>query len=149
MLTRAFLRKGPSRPGAAAVEMALVMPIFVSVVLGIIEFGRAMMVAQIVTNSTREGARMAIVDGSTNAAVVTRVQSFVSDSAGCKSSDVSVTISITAAAGNTNPGNQLSAAHSQDLVTVTATVPFSKVSYLTGKFLQNKSLNGKTSMWHE
>ena len=38
--------------GAAAVEMALVMPIFVSVVMGIIEFGRGMMVGQIVTNAT-------------------------------------------------------------------------------------------------
>jgi len=44
------------RRGAAAVEMALVLPIFFTVVLGIIEFGRAMMVSQLMATSAREGA---------------------------------------------------------------------------------------------
>ena len=39
------------RKGAAAVEFALVMPLFFMLILGIIEFGRAIMVEQIITNA--------------------------------------------------------------------------------------------------
>ena len=45
------------RRGAAVVEMALVLPIFFMVVLGIIEFGRAFMIGQLVTNAAREAVR--------------------------------------------------------------------------------------------
>jgi Flp pilus assembly protein TadG len=36
------------------VEMALVLPIFFTVLLGIVEFGRAMMIGQLITNSARD-----------------------------------------------------------------------------------------------
>jgi Flp pilus assembly protein TadG len=45
------------------VEMALVLPVFMMVLLGIVEFGRAMMVSQLLANASREGARLAIVEG--------------------------------------------------------------------------------------
>ena len=53
------------RPGAAAVEFALVAPLLVMLVLGMIEFGRMMMVEQILTNAAREGARKAVLPGVT------------------------------------------------------------------------------------
>ncbi|HUG68005.1 MAG TPA: TadE family protein [Pirellulaceae bacterium] len=43
--------------GAAAVEFAAVAPIFVLLLFGMLEFGRMVMVQQILTNATREGAR--------------------------------------------------------------------------------------------
>lgn len=70
------------RRGTALVEMALVLPIFIAVTLGIVEFGRAMMVGQLITNAAREGARLGIIDGSTNAEVVTSVQQFLQQAAG-------------------------------------------------------------------
>ncbi|MCA9071736.1 MAG: pilus assembly protein, partial [Planctomycetaceae bacterium] len=70
-----------SREGTALVEMALVLPIFVAVTLGIVEFGRAMMVGQLVTNAAREGARLGIIDGSTNAEVRTSIEQFLQQSA--------------------------------------------------------------------
>src|SRR5947209_283568 len=53
------------RWGAAAVEFAIVAPLLVSLVLGLIEFGRVLMVEQILTNAAREGCRTAVLDGST------------------------------------------------------------------------------------
>ena len=47
--------------GVAAVEMALVLPILVVLVLGIIEFGILMFSQQVITNASREGARQGIV----------------------------------------------------------------------------------------
>ena len=46
-----LIRKSDRR-GAAVVEMAMVLPIFMMVVFGIVEFGRAMMVGQMVTRAS-------------------------------------------------------------------------------------------------
>jgi Flp pilus assembly protein TadG len=47
--------------GAAAVEFALVMPILLLLLFGIIEFARAWNVRQTLTDAAREGARVAVV----------------------------------------------------------------------------------------
>jgi Flp pilus assembly pilin Flp len=48
--------------GAAAVEMALVLPVLILLVFGIIEFARAWNVRQTLTDAAREGARIAVVN---------------------------------------------------------------------------------------
>ena len=54
--------------GAAAVEMALVLPILVLVVLGIIDFGRVFSAQQTLTFASREGVRaMALENSATTA----------------------------------------------------------------------------------
>jgi Flp pilus assembly protein TadG len=47
--------------GAAAVEFALVMPILVLLLFGIVEFARVWNVKQVLTDAAREGARIAVV----------------------------------------------------------------------------------------
>jgi len=49
--------------GAAAVEMALVLPVLLLVVFGIIDFGRVLNAQVKVTEAAREGARAASVAG--------------------------------------------------------------------------------------
>lgn len=61
------------RRGTAVVELALVLPVFLLLVFGMIEFGRAVMVQHTLVNASREGARQAVIDGSTVAQVVNRV----------------------------------------------------------------------------
>ncbi|MBN2575343.1 MAG: pilus assembly protein [Deltaproteobacteria bacterium] len=43
--------------GAAAVEFAIVLPLFLTLVLGTIDFGYFLYVSEVVTNAAREGAR--------------------------------------------------------------------------------------------
>lgn len=142
------LHSSPRR-GAAIVELALVLPVFFAVIFGIIEFGRAMMVSQMVTNSAREGVRLAIVDGTTNNDVETTIRDFLEGAAGVTPADVTVTIEVTPAQGNTDPLNQLINAAPRDLVSVRVEVPFNRVSYIQGHFLQGKTLRGVASMRHE
>ena len=149
-------RRSPVRPtltgrlGAVTVEMALVLPIFTTLVFGIIEFGRGFMVGQLVTNAAREGARRAIVDGSTNSDVTTFIQNFMHTSANVATGDTSVTITVTPATGNpANPGNSVAACQSRDLITINVIVPFNKVALITGKYLAGKNLTGQASMRHE
>lgn len=139
----------PQRRGAAVVEMAFVMPVFVGIVLGIIEFGRGMMVGQVVTNAAREGARNAVIDGSTNATVESFIKTYLQNAVGPGGGSASVTITITPATGNQNPGNSLSNARSKDLIQVRVSVPFNQVSYIGGKYLKDHNLVGSCSMRHE
>lgn len=56
-----FHRANRSERGAAAVEMALVLPVLILLIGGIVDFGRAYYTQIILTNAAREGARGAIV----------------------------------------------------------------------------------------
>lgn len=50
-----------SEKGAAAVEFALLLPLLMMILFGIIEFGIALHQQSILTNASREGARLGIV----------------------------------------------------------------------------------------
>jgi Flp pilus assembly protein TadG len=141
--------KHRARRGAAMVEMALVMPLFFMVVLGIMEFGRAMMVSNLVTNAAREGARMAVIDGSSNSDVTNSINTFLNQSTGVSAADVTTTITVTAAAGNPSPGNEVGNARMRDLITVKVQVPFNSVMLIPGKYLAGKQLVGQSAMRHE
>lgn len=58
------LRRGAPEPesGQSMVEFALILPIFVLVVFGILDMGRAAYTYHTLNNAAREGARVAIVD---------------------------------------------------------------------------------------
>ena len=80
--------------GAAALEFALVLPILLLVLGGIVDFARAYMELQMMTNAASEGARMAIIstDPSVDDASVTAlVKSFFPDP---ENADVTISPSI-------------------------------------------------------
>jgi Flp pilus assembly protein TadG len=58
----------------ALVEFALVMPIMLFVLLGLIDFGRAYVAGVALEGASREGARLAIDRNQTDLAVLSRVQ---------------------------------------------------------------------------
>lgn len=111
------------RRGVAAVEMALVAPLFMLMVLGIIEFGRYLMVGQLVTNAAREGARMAISGYFTEAEVREDVMNFVTESVGIDEDQVSFEI-------ETASGETIFDADAKDLITVRVAVRFVDVTFL-------------------
>lgn len=55
--------------GQSAVEFVLVLPLFLVLVMGIVEFGNAWRTYQITTNVAREGARRAVLPGTTDSGV--------------------------------------------------------------------------------
>jgi Flp pilus assembly protein TadG len=105
------------RRGAAVVEFAIVAPLFFLLVFGMIEFGRVIMVKQIITNASREGARVAVLDQTTHQEVVDKVNTYL-DSAKIHNAQVT-----------TNPYEPSTAGYDQP-VTVTVSVPFSSISWL-------------------
>ncbi len=58
-----------NRKGSAVLEMALILPILLTLLFGIIEFSRVLSVKQVITNAAREGARERHRRGARSAAV--------------------------------------------------------------------------------
>lgn len=63
--------------GQALVEFALVVPIFVLILVGILDLGRGVYAYNTLNNAAREGSRLAIVDQTVN-----DIQSFTAQQAG-------------------------------------------------------------------
>ena len=66
-----------SERGAELIEFALVLPVLLLVVLGIVDFGFLFQRMEVVTNAAREGARMAVLPGYSQADVEGRVCNYV------------------------------------------------------------------------
>ena len=69
-----------SESGASAEEFALLLPVLMMILFGIIEFGLALHRQAILTNASREGARLGIVlsvPPITTAAVNTKIDSYL------------------------------------------------------------------------
>jgi hypothetical protein len=83
---------GPA--GAAAVEFALVLPLFLVLMFGVLEFGLLMYAKGIITQGSREGARYGVVYNltpKTRADIQAYVQSYLQD-AGFTGATVTVTL---------------------------------------------------------
>jgi len=125
------------RRAAAAVEFAVVAPVFLLLVFGMIEYGRMVMVYQVITNASREGARAAVLDGATTNSVTTAVNDYLTTGA---VSGATVTVSP----------NPPSGAQNGDPVTVTVSIPFSQVSWLPSPmYLGSRTLSSATVMRRE
>jgi hypothetical protein len=149
MIRRSASSSDQARSGTALVETALVLPIFMLIVLGIVEFGRAFMVANLLAEAARHGVRTAIVPGSVNSEVIEEVKSRVSEMASVSAEFVDVEITVTAYPANPDPQNDLRDAQKRDLVSISVAVPFSKVNVVPIEWLKTTSLRGSCSMRHE
>ncbi len=126
-----------NRRGAAAVEFAVVAPLFFLMVFGMIEFGRMIMVQQVITNASREGARMGVLDGATAASVQSAIQTYVQGA------------SVQGAQVTVNPDPPSSAGYGEP-VTITVSVNFNQVSWLPSPmFLGGQTLSATTVMRRE
>src|SRR4051812_14419603 len=125
-----------NRCGAAAVEFAIVAPVFFLLVIGMIEVGRAMMVQQVLINASRVGARQAVTAGATATAVQNAVKDYATSVA-----VPNVLVSVTP-----DPA----AAKSGDTMSVTTTVNYNNVSWLASPwFLKGKTLTSTSKMRKE
>jgi Flp pilus assembly protein TadG len=102
--------------GAALIEAAFTLPIMLLVCIGILEFGRAYQTWQVITNASREGARVAVLPAYSNASVDARVRTYLKngglpativDGANTHVLITDTTIPIDAAAATTAPATRV------------------------------------------
>ena len=112
MATLNFRRKHwRTQKGAELIEFALVMPLLLLLVLGIVDFGFLFQRFEVVTNAAREGARLAVLPGYSTSDVQTRVNDYLEQggvpvSAGNPVISLS-TVPIPIAGGQTIKGKQV------------------------------------------
>src|SRR5262245_5200786 len=111
------------------------------VVLGIIEFGRAMMVLEVLSDAARSGCRVATLSGSDNSAVNAAVTSALTSGS---VSGATTTIDVNGAQTN------VSTASTGDAITVSVSVPADSVSWLpVQRYLTGRTLSGSVTMRRE
>jgi Flp pilus assembly protein TadG len=91
------LLRGRSERGTALIETALTLPLILLVSVGIFEFGRAYQMVQVLTNAAREGARLAVLPGSTDVQVKDRVIAYLNAGQVPNASSASVTLTANTA----------------------------------------------------
>ena len=123
------------RRAAAVVEFAIVLPLLLTILFGIIEYGWVFMVRQTLQSAAREGCRLAILQTSTEpySNVTDRVDTMMAPT-GLTSYTVEMTH---ATAGN-------------PMETITVSVPYNDVSLMGGFFgTHSYDLVGSCSMRKE
>ena len=132
-------RRPGERRGATVVEMAVVMPVFFMLVFGLIEFSRAVMIQQTMTDAARAGCRRASLascndSGVAEAAARDLLTQVVNDPAACN-------VAITP--------NGLSALEPGTEITTTVSTNFSDVSWLAPNFLDGVTISATATSLRE
>ena len=116
-----FKRKTTSwRSGVAAVEFALVAPVFFLLVFGLIELGRMLMVQQSLTNAAREGCRTAVMATTINSSDVdTAVRNYLQSVTSQASDPGQVRVTVPGGLAGCASGTNLTVAVEVDYTDVT------------------------------
>jgi Flp pilus assembly protein TadG len=138
-------RKNQSRRGAAAVEFALVAPLlFLTIVLPLFEFGRAMMVLDTLANAAQVGCRRGALPGTSTSTITTTVNGLLT---GQGISGATTTVSV-----NGNSGADANQAVHNDVISVQVSVPYGNTTWLpvsSMQYLSDKPLTRTKVMCRE
>lgn len=141
------LRSENDREGVATVELAVVLPLFLTIVLGIGEMSRALDAAQRLTIAVREGAREASTDLSeqtppgwtTNQKVVADIKTMLA-AGGLDSSQVTVTITHAEGSKAGQPFDLEDSVNYLKYYKVTASIDYAAVGMFPPRIMANKKL---------
>lgn len=140
--TKLGRRADGSRRGAALVEFAIVTPVLLVLVLGMIEIGRAVMVTEVLTYAARMGARTGAISSGSTAGATAAANAVLTDS-GVTGATVQVFV-------NGSSVTDASNAKSGDQIAVSVTIPYANVTWLSNPdYLEGKTLNGRVVMRKE
>jgi Flp pilus assembly protein TadG len=133
---------GPrNRRATACVEFALVLPVLLIFVLGLLEMGRFIEVRAILAQAAEEGARQASGGQVTNAQVVSIVTGCIA-AAGLPTQNLTVTV-----ADLTHAGTDVSQATSMDNLQVTVTIPFANVRWCSSLLVTNANTQVEATVY--
>src|SRR5262245_22726128 len=144
-----FAKQPSRRRGVSCVEFAVLSPLLLLLILGIIDLGQFINVGQSTSNASREGARVAVRRTTTNVSKVqTAVTNYMTEMhPGLPSSAVQVNVFQGA---NAVTGGDIATVAEGVPVTVQVTVQFEPGRWLKGlPFLNNRTLTNSSIMRRE
>jgi len=118
---RRLILKMSARKGAAAVEFALLLPLLFTMVLGLMEIGRGAMVSKTLDNAVRNGAQVAAQSNSSNATVISRINSVLTAN-NITAANATITIKVKDVVAD------VSTANPNDKISITVSISVSSAS---------------------
>lgn len=155
---RKRLIHSPGRRGAAAVEMALVLPVFFLFIFSLIEFGHVFMLVNTLNAAAKQAARLGVADGVSTQEVTDRVQQILSRAIDTTNATVMVKSGATFEQGTTAsnsfdyatlPDMELESASPRELFVVRIEVPYEEVALLPPFWVRDLRLYGQAVQRHE
>jgi TadE-like protein len=125
-------RRSSVRRGTAIVEMAIVLPLLILLLLGIIEFGYMMYVQHNLVNAAAQGARTGILPGATVSLMIERTRETL-DESGFSGLDVEIDASMAEAPDTA--------------VNATVKVPYANASIFGGFLPESFTLGSSCTMY--
>jgi hypothetical protein len=158
MIRKRFLPAVRNRSGATLVEVAVIMPVFMIFMWGLIEFGHAFMVSNLLTSAAKRAAREGVADDVTTAQVVAKANQIL----GSAISLDDVTVMVKDASVFDDPEGDISSINyaslpdvelddmePRELFVVYIEVPYSNVSILPPKWVTGVTIRGMSAQRHE
>jgi len=160
MLARAIhdRRSSPPRQGATVVEFALVMPVFVVFIFGIIEFGHAYMVIGTLRAAARNAATIGALDGKTTADVTAEANRVMASAFRHQHATILVKNAAVFDAAGVDPATinyaglpnvEVDSLEAGQLFIVRIAVPYDQVAIMPPFWAKNITLSGQSVMRHE
>ncbi len=145
-------RPRSARRGAAAVELALLVPVLAALIIGMFEFSRGMMAKMTLCNAARKGCRTGILRQYGNAAIYNDALNIMRDNgydsarfnppppSGSGTGTPIGTITITVVDPDGNTLSEALDAPPGSKVTVQVSIPVSSVTWATTWFLKGETI---------
>jgi len=147
------------RHGTTLVETAFVLPVFLFLLLAIIEFGHAQLVNNMLNNACRTAARLGSVEGTTSGDVVARVQQKMAPIVDSEDMTVFVNDASVFDSGGSPPANgtavealpatELADAEPRQMFVVRARLNYNDIALVPMPFMNGVVLNSQAFMRHE
>ena len=158
-----FRKRRNTRLGTTAVETALVLPVFLLFVFGMVELGRVVFVQHVLNSACRKAARIGSTEGNTTAGVKAKAIEILGSA--IKTTSVQVYVKDASSFDTASPGTsgsaleamsdiELSGAKPRQMFMVRAKVKYDDIAVvkripIIGYFLQNVTIDGQAFMRHE
>ncbi len=135
--------------GNSLVEFALVLPLLLLVIAGMVDFGFLFQRYEVITNAAREGARLAVLPGYTTADVENRVRAYVREGLSGDATDIASRTTVALAPVAVAPG--VGAAFTGAQVTVTFNYDYLLLGFIVnlatgGDFGRNITIRAVSTM---
>jgi Flp pilus assembly protein TadG len=123
------------RRGVSAVECAILAPFLATLVLGMLEIGRGLMVKEVLSDAAQKACRTAALPGKANSDVISEISNIMSDN-----SVTGYSYTILVNGSSTDVVN----ASRYDKISVKVSVPVSSVFWTTTFFLTATEVESET-----
>jgi Flp pilus assembly protein TadG len=147
-----------SRRGAALVETALTLPVFLLFLAAIGEFGHFYLITHVLNSAARRGAHWGSFEGASNAEVTSKIKQVLGAAFDENQATILIRDGSVFDEPNVNPSAinyaalpsiDLSTAEMGDCFIVQIQVPYNNVSLLPPFFVNGATITGRAVMRHE